>query len=133
MRQITVIHENSAWVEPLRQAFDEQSLPFGEWFLDEGGIENHPALEESSRFDRVWVQPAAGNSGTALGAALSAWHQTLGREERSPLETLLLGPVHGQEEIKQILENCKLRFTSTSRPMSHWKLTSRTNARKQTN
>lgn len=70
------------------------------------------ALEQSSRFQRVWVQPAAGNAGTALGAALHAWHVTLGRDGRSPLETLFLGPSHSQEEIKQVLENCKLRFTT---------------------
>ncbi len=68
------------------------------------------ALEESARFERVWVQPAAGNSGVGLGAALHAWHHTLGREQRSPLETLYLGPSHSQGAIKKTLENCKLRF-----------------------
>lgn len=34
--KIYVIHENSEWVLPLRAAFAELSLPFEEWFLDEG-------------------------------------------------------------------------------------------------
>ena len=38
MSGITVIHENSAWVEPLRAAFDELGLPLTEWFLDQGVI-----------------------------------------------------------------------------------------------
>lgn len=39
MASIYVIHENSAWVEPLRAAFREQGLPFEEWFLDEGALD----------------------------------------------------------------------------------------------
>ncbi|MCG8359432.1 MAG: alpha-L-glutamate ligase [Kiloniellales bacterium] len=38
MSRIHVLHENSAWVEPLRSAFDELGLPHEEWFLDEGTI-----------------------------------------------------------------------------------------------
>ncbi len=38
MSRIYVLHENSAWVEPLRAAFEELGLPHGEWFLDEGAI-----------------------------------------------------------------------------------------------
>jgi hypothetical protein len=36
MGKIHVIHENDAWVVPLRAAFDELNLPFEEWHLDEG-------------------------------------------------------------------------------------------------
>jgi hypothetical protein len=35
MSHIFVLHENSAWVEPLRAAFDQFRLPCKEWFLDE--------------------------------------------------------------------------------------------------
>ena len=38
MSRITVLHENSAWVEPLRAAFAELDLPYDEWFLDQGTI-----------------------------------------------------------------------------------------------
>jgi carbamoyltransferase len=58
----------------------------------------------------VFVQPAAGNSGTAIGAVLYAWHHLLAREERVSLADLCLGPGYASEEIKQVLENCKLRF-----------------------
>src|SRR5690348_13745177 len=34
---IYVIHENEAWVEPLRAAFGRRGLPFEEWFLDGAG------------------------------------------------------------------------------------------------
>jgi len=62
------------------------------------------------RTKNVFVQPAAGNSGTAIGAVLYAWHHLLGRGERVPLGDLCLGPGYAAEEIKQVLENCKLRF-----------------------
>jgi carbamoyltransferase len=62
------------------------------------------ALEESGRFERVFVQPAAGNSGTALGAVLSV------HGAHVDLEDYCLGPSYTAEDIKQVLENCKLRF-----------------------
>ena len=39
MGQIYVIHENAAWVEPLREGFSERGLPFEEWFLDRGVLD----------------------------------------------------------------------------------------------
>ena len=66
-------------------------------------------LERSGRWKNVFVQPAAGNSGTALGGALHVWHQRQQHTQRGG-ESLLLGPAYSQEEIKKVLENCKLRF-----------------------
>ena len=68
------------------------------------------ALEQSGRFDDVFVQPAAGNSGTALGAVLYAWHEVYQQAARVDLEHYCLGPGFQAEEIKRVLENCKLRF-----------------------
>jgi carbamoyltransferase len=65
------------------------------------------ALEQSKD---VFVQPAAGNAGTALGAVFYAWHNVYGRTQRASLNDLCLGPSFSSEEIKQVLENCKLRF-----------------------
>jgi carbamoyltransferase len=66
------------------------------------------ALE--AKFTRVFVQPAAGNAGTALGAALHAWHNFYGETIRVPFTTLCLGPSYTPPQIKGVLENCKLRF-----------------------
>jgi carbamoyltransferase len=68
------------------------------------------ALENSARWKNVFVQPAAGNAGTAIGAALHAWHNVQGQSTRVCFDTLCLGPGFSAEEIKQVLENCKLRF-----------------------
>jgi carbamoyltransferase len=68
------------------------------------------ALENNSGYEKVWVQPASGNAGTAVGAALHAWHNACGREQRVGLGNLCLGPIFSAGEIKEALENCKLRF-----------------------
>ncbi len=65
------------------------------------------ALERSKN---VFVQPVAGNAGTSLGGALHAWHAVYRQEDRISLEDLCLGPGYSAQEIKPILENCKLRF-----------------------
>jgi carbamoyltransferase len=68
------------------------------------------ALENSPRWKNVFVQPAAGNAGTALGAVFHAWHNIYGQRGRSSMKDLCLGPSFSADEIKQVLENCKLRF-----------------------
>jgi carbamoyltransferase len=62
------------------------------------------------KYKQVFVQPATGNAGTALGAAFQAWHIYYGETAHIPFETLCLGPQFSPEEIKKVLENCKLRF-----------------------
>src|SRR5262245_14279532 len=68
------------------------------------------ALEQSQRWSDVFVQPCAGNSGTALGAVFHAWHHVLGQTARLSMGNLCLGPSFSAEDIKQVLENCKLHF-----------------------
>lgn len=79
-----------------------------------GGLFYNPllveSLERSGRWKSVFVQPAAGNPGTALGAAFHVWHQRRHHTKRAGAGSLLLGPSYGQDEIKKVLENCKLRF-----------------------
>ena len=65
---------------------------------------------ERSPFENVFVQPAAGDAGTAIGAVLHTWHAVYHQEQRIPLDQLYLGPSYTAEEIKRVLENCKLRF-----------------------
>ena len=68
------------------------------------------ALERSGRFAGVFVQPNAGNAGNALGAVFQAWHGALRQTARISIGNFCLGPSYTPEEIKQVLENCKLRF-----------------------
>ncbi len=61
-------------------------------------VANGRLLRESP-FENVWVQPAAGDSGGAIGAALFVWHQLLGkpRQARSS-RTAYLGPTISTNE-----------------------------------
>jgi carbamoyltransferase len=68
------------------------------------------ALETRSGYQNVFVQPAAGNAGTAIGAVLETWHSVYRQQKRVTLDTLCLGPSFSAAETKQVLENCKLRF-----------------------
>ncbi|HKW34984.1 MAG TPA: carbamoyltransferase C-terminal domain-containing protein [Candidatus Acidoferrum sp.] len=67
------------------------------------------ALETRSGFQQVYAQPVAGNSGTALGAALLA-RKRLGRPARQPLNHLYLGPGFPSGAIKAVLDNCKIIY-----------------------
>ena len=58
-------------------------------------------------FERIWIQPAAGDAGGALGAALFAWHQLL-ENPRQPRDGdsqqgSLLGPEFSAGEIESVL------------------------------
>lgn len=59
-------------------------------------------------FDKIWIQPAAGDAGGALGAALSVWHEYLGNERRpSPGDAMrgsYLGPSFDRGEIRETLD-----------------------------
>jgi carbamoyltransferase len=79
-----------------------------------GGLFLNPVVvahvERNTGFDRVFVQPAAGNEGTALGAAWYVRHQMQGKPRQSAVEKLDWGPSYSSQEIKQVLDNCKARY-----------------------
>jgi carbamoyltransferase len=76
-----------------------------------GGLGMNALLVSALERDRsVFVQPAAGNAGTAIGAVLHTAATVFGQTAHVSLRDLCLGPEYSAEEIKQILENCKLRF-----------------------
>jgi carbamoyltransferase len=67
------------------------------------------------RFENIWIQPAAGDAGGALGAALSAYHLHAGRPRVRPssgdgMRGAYLGPSFSQEEIERRLEAAGARF-----------------------
>jgi carbamoyltransferase len=68
------------------------------------------AVEKSTSFEGIFVQPAAGNAGCALGAAWLAWHQLLGKSRQEPISNIYWGPAYTPEQIKQVLDNCKAPY-----------------------
>jgi carbamoyltransferase len=79
-----------------------------------GGLFLNPllvsAIERSTGFNEVFVQPAAGNEGTAPGAAWNEWHGRLGRKRVAPMTHPYWGPAYSNDEIKQVLDNCKATY-----------------------
>ena len=68
------------------------------------------ALEARSAFKHVYVQPVSGNAGTALGAAYLSRKKVTGHSGRAPLATLALGMRADSQEIKTVLDNCKIVY-----------------------
>jgi Predicted carbamoyl transferase, NodU family len=69
------------------------------------------AVERRAGFKHLFVQPAAGNAGCSIGAALYVWHQMLENSERVyRMEHAFLGPQFNEEAIKNVLDNCKLAY-----------------------
>lgn len=71
-------------------------------------VANGKILREGP-FENVWIQPAAGDAGGALGAALFTWHQLLGNERdnggKDSQFGSLLGGRESDEEIKAFLHS----------------------------
>lgn len=75
-------------------------------------------LTRSGLFDDMWIQPAAGDAGGALGAALTAHHRHLSKS-RTPqtpdsMQGALLGPSFTQEEIETALTESGATFETLS-------------------
>jgi carbamoyltransferase len=71
-------------------------------------------LLRESPFERLWIQPASGDAGGALGAALFVWYQLL-ENTRTPQDpdgqsASLLGPSYPDDEVERILRERKAVF-----------------------
>lgn len=90
------------WLESLRAKTQQSNLCLA------GGLFLNPLLvssiERNGGFERVFVQPASGNEGTALGAA---W---LSSQRCEPLSNLYLGAEFSNQDIKSVLDNCKASY-----------------------
>jgi carbamoyltransferase len=74
------------------------------------------AILRDGRFDSIWIQPAAGDAGGAIGAAMIAYQASADR----PIPTgdgmhgALLGPAYSQDEIERRIGRLGARFTTLS-------------------
>ncbi len=70
-------------------------------------VANGRILRETP-FENLWIQPAAGDAGGALGAALFVWYQLLGNQRQvtgdDNQRASLLGPAYADEHIRQFLD-----------------------------
>lgn len=67
-------------------------------------------------FDELWIQPAAGDAGGALGVAMFIWHQLLGNSRRPmPRDSQsgsLLGPQFSDAEVRTFLDKTGAKYRS---------------------
>lgn len=81
-------------------------------------VANGKLLRENI-FDNIWIQPAAGDAGGALGAALTAWYQYLGNirianEKTDAMNGAYLGPEFTNKEIENWLTEKEIPFKQLS-------------------
>ncbi len=76
-------------------------------------VANGKILQEKI-YDDIWIQPASGDAGTALGAALFTWHHYLDRKRDVLVEDSMkgtyLGPKYSNNEIKEFLDNENIKY-----------------------
>ena len=65
-------------------------------------------IRDNTPFKRVFIQPAAGDNGTALGAALDAWHASGRREVAPRMEHSYWGTEYDAEAIANVIRDSKV-------------------------
>lgn len=65
----------------------------------------------SGLVDDIFIQPAATDDGTAVGAAIHGSRMAMGRFTNYRLEDVYLGPGYADQEIESYLRTCKIQFT----------------------
>ena len=79
-------------------------------------VANGKILNEK-HFENIWIQPAAGDAGGSLGAALAYWHQEL-KKPRTDLKDKMkgayLGPKYSDDLIKKKLDFLKAKYIKKS-------------------
>ena len=76
-------------------------------------VMNYKILKEGG-FKDIFIQPAAYDGGTSLGAALYAYHHILGNSRRFELKEASFGPSYSDEEIEKFLKTCKIKYRKSN-------------------
>jgi carbamoyltransferase len=76
-------------------------------------------LLKAGPFSEIWVQPAAGDAGGALGAAMLAWHQYFqqsrtANEQHDQMQGSYLGPAYSDAQISQLLDSQQIPYQQLS-------------------
>lgn len=108
----------------LQKVLEETVLAMTQWLHAQTGSANlcmaggvalncvlNSHIAEHGPFENIWVQPAAGDAGTALGAAL--WVDSRHRQSCGPrwtMEHAYLGPAYDDEEIERFLQRSGVKY-----------------------
>jgi len=116
-------HQNIA--RSLQVALEETVLEMAGWLHGQTGARHlamaggvalncvlNARIRDRGPFERVWVQPAAGDAGTALGAALLVdAKERRGWRKCWTMEHAYWGPAFDDAEIEELLRHSKARYT----------------------
>jgi carbamoyltransferase len=108
----------------LQVVLEETALELARWLYRASGCKDlcmaggvalncvmNARIRDRGHFRRIWVQPAAGDAGTALGAALWIDAMERGGDERPyQMDHAFLGPSYGDDEIESFLRWWKLPY-----------------------
>lgn len=111
----------------LQLVLEECAVELARWLKDRTGAENlamaggvalncvmNARIRDAGHFRRVWVQPAAGDAGTALGAALWTDWEARGRVRAWQMDHAFFGPSYSDEDIEAFLRRGKLGYRRMS-------------------
>ncbi len=124
------VHENIA--AALQQVTEDAMIHLSEELYEKTGSKNislaggvalncvaNGKIVPNTGFENIFIQPAAHDSGTALGAAYCIWNQILGKPRAKPMTHAYLGPEYSEEEIREVLERNRMSYQRFSNPEKH--------------
>lgn len=120
-------HEDIA--ASLQQVLEEVMLHMVNYLWEETKMENlclaggvalnsvaNGFIIKRSKFKKIFIQPAAGDGGTSVGAAFYTYHCRLNQPRIRVPETVFIGPKFSESEILKALESHKLPYKKTDPP-----------------
>ncbi|HLN53550.1 MAG TPA: carbamoyltransferase C-terminal domain-containing protein [Lentimicrobium sp.] len=113
----------------LQKVLEETAIELADWLQLQTGDENlcmaggvalncvmNSRIKEKSRFKNVWVQPAAGDSGTSLGAAIWVDHEIRKGDRSFEMTHTYWGPDYNDNEIEEFLKKSKISYRVMNDP-----------------
>ena len=107
----------------LQLVLEESAIALASWLKKSTGAENlsmaggvalncvmNARIRDTGLFRKVWVQPAAGDAGTALGAALWTDFNQRSSGKTWAMEHAFFGPEYSVDEIEAFLKRGKIRY-----------------------
>ncbi len=95
-------------VKQIKEMTDEENLCLA------GGVAFNSVMNgrifHETPFKNFYIQPAAGDAGCSLGAALLIWHQKLGNPRKFVMNNAYYGPKFSNEECQQALDKAGLKY-----------------------
>ncbi len=77
-------------------------------------------IQKHKIFKNIWIQPAAGDAGGSLGAALALWYMHLKKkrieQNKDSMKGSLIGPSFSNEDIKKSLDKSMIKYIQMEKP-----------------